>query len=34
MLRYFLRQQGTRDLGLPAALPIAVLLVQAANVVR
>ena len=31
MLRYFLRKQGMRDLGLPAALPIAVLLVLASG---
>jgi hypothetical protein len=34
MLRYFLRKQGMRDLGLPSPLPLAVLPVLAANVVR
>jgi hypothetical protein len=34
MLRYFLRKQGMRDLGLPSALPLAVLPVLAANIVR
>ncbi len=34
MLRYFLRKEGMRDLDLPRALPVAVLPVLAANVVR
>lgn len=34
MLRYFLRKDGMRDLDLPRALPIAVLPVLAANIVR
>jgi hypothetical protein len=34
VLRYFLRKQGMRDLGLPAAVPVAVLPVLVANVVR
>jgi hypothetical protein len=34
MLRHFLRKQGIRDRGLPAAVPGAVLPVRAANVVR
>ena len=34
VLRYFLRKQGVRDLGLPAAVPVAVSPVLAANVVR
>ncbi|KQH77396.1 hypothetical protein AO501_11965 [Mycobacterium gordonae] len=34
MLRYFLRAEGMRDLELPSALPVAVLPVLAANVVR
>ena len=34
MLRYFLRKQGTRDLGLPATVAVAALPVLVANVVR
>jgi hypothetical protein len=34
MLRYFLRKEGMRDLELPAALPVAVIPVLAANVFR
>ena len=34
VLRYFLRKQGMRDLGLPAAVPVVVLPLLVANVVR
>jgi hypothetical protein len=34
VLRYFLRKQGMRDLGLPAAVAVAALPVLVANVVR
>lgn len=34
ILRYFLSKQGMRDLGLSAAVPVAVLPVLVANVVR
>jgi hypothetical protein len=34
MLQFFLRKQGMRDLGLPSALPVAVLPVLAANILR
>jgi ER-bound oxygenase mpaB/B'/Rubber oxygenase, catalytic domain len=34
MLQYFLRKQGMRDLGLPSSLPVAVLPILAANILR
>jgi mpaB/rubber oxygenase-like protein len=34
MLQYFLRRQGMRDLGLPSSLPVAVLPLLAANILR
>ena len=34
VLRYFLRKQAMRDLGLPAAVPVVVLPALSANVVR